>query len=537
MKKAPILKLLSLAAFAMAGATAVVAATSHKKAEAASAGATGTMKVYIDFNNVNFQSNAYMHYWGGTSGSTWAGEHLDLTHKIDKGNIYFSNREASTRDFYYWEIPNDHTTAIFTNWNGTDPDPWNRWDNFDLTSHNLFQPDYGEPWPTTYKSFDIYSITLKKANSTTLTEYNVPAWSSNGYTAPSATSGYRWVVESTSAVFADGTAITGDIVLVEEAIPATTYDVRFYLDDKTTLYDTVSVAEGGTAVCSKANPTKAQSGKVVYSFAGWVDANGDPATLSNVQSNISVYASFSEGYVAGRYVVGLGGNWDAAHGELMSYDSVKGEYSVTVNLAFNDEIKIVYYDGTSIQWNRETDTYEKLVPSAEAYHYFGPGTGDDYNGHNMKCWAAGSYTFYFTDSNYDESYKSSVAHAGPLTAQHLAAQLMGLSEYEGHCGDPDRFPAMKQFYLEQLSETEQSNFRGYATSEVEQFKNAYDRYVAWAAALHQKPWEAGEIVASQYVISSTDSNNLVVIVSIVSLISASTLVGLIVIKRRRGIAK
>ena len=38
-------------------------------------------------------------------------------------------------------------------------------------------------------------------------------------------------------------------------------------------------------------------------------------------------------------------------------------------------------------------------------------------------------------------------------------------------------------------------------------------------------------------VSTTDSNNLIVIVSIVSLISASTLVGLIVIKRRRGIAK
>ncbi len=38
-------------------------------------------------------------------------------------------------------------------------------------------------------------------------------------------------------------------------------------------------------------------------------------------------------------------------------------------------------------------------------------------------------------------------------------------------------------------------------------------------------------------VSTTDSSNLIIIVSIVSLISASTLVGLIVIKRRRGIAK
>lgn len=532
MKKSAILKLFSLVTFAAAGAFAIANVKSAEKAESVSA--TGTKRVFIDFDTIDFTTNAYCYYYGGSGVPSWPGEHLNTANKIDKSSIVFSSRATSERDFYYWDIPDDNTTAIFCNSDGGSGDPWNRWDGFDLSTKNLFQANN---WSGEYSSWNVYKITLKKSNSTTLTEYTVPAWSGSGYSAPTPTSGYRWVVESTSAVFADGTAITGDIVLQEQLIPATTYDVKFYLEDKTTLYDTVTVNEGGTAVCSKADPTKAQSGKEVYTFAGWVNNDGTPATLSNVQSNFSVYASFSTDYAAGRYVVGIGGHWDAAHGELMSYDSVKGEYSVTVNLAFNDEIKIVYYDGTDIQWNKDTDVYEKLVPSAEAYHYFGPGDGGDYNGHNIKCWAAGSYTFYFTDSNYDESYKSSVAHAGPLTAQHLAAQLMGLSEYEGHCGDSDRFPAMKQFYLEQLSETEQSNFRGYATSEVEQFKNAYDRYVAWAAALHQKPWEAGEIAASQYVISSTDSSNLIVIVSIVSLISASTLVGLIVIKRRRGIAK
>ena len=48
---------------------------------------------------------------------------------------------------------------------------------------------------------------------------------------------------------------------------------------------------------------------------------------------------------------------------------------------------------------------------------------------------------------------------------------------------------------------------------------------------------SGTLAGVEMTISNSDSSNLVVIVSVVALISASSLVGLIVIKKRRSIAK
>ena len=542
MKKSAILKLFSLVTFAAAGAFAIANVKSVKKAESVKAETVAAnTRVYLnvdayDWNTAGALFDMYFKS-GGSDVCNARGTLASIKGSSD--NIYVFTPTAS-----YDTIWVQRTNPSGGSWGGFDIAGSTSGNVIKLSSYSSGYYDdanYNVYYETLTSSSGGSAVMYLKGDSTK--SGNGYYYNHNGLTlVATPSSGYHFVkwerdgVEASTSATYTVDSIGGDhawrAVFAEDSLPE--YTVSFYLEDKSTLYDSVVVYQGSTAACSKADPTKAQSGKEVYTFAGWVNNDGTPATLSNVQSNFSVYASFSTGYAAGRYVVGIGGEWNVAHGELMAYDSVKTEYSVTVTLSYGDEVKIVYYDGTDIQWNKDTDVYEKLVPSAEAYHYFGRGDGDDYNGHNMKCYARGSYTFYFTDGNYEGTYKSSVAHNGALNAEHLAAQLMGAGDTEGQC--ITLFSGMKEIFLG-LSDGEKAIFQGYENSSEAQFKNAYLRYVAWAAHLHQKPWEEGAVAGSPYVVGGTDSNNLIIIVSIVSLISASTLVGLIVIKRRRGIAK
>ena len=524
MKKYRLLKLVSAVALLGAGAFALA----PKKAESVSA--TGTQRVYVDFEYCNFSGNAYIHYWGGASGSTWPGVKLNTSNEIVSSEIRLSGRSALGRSIYFWEIPDDHTTAIFENTNGGDT-PWNRWDDFDLRTHNLFKANN---WDGDYSSYSMYKVTLKKANGATQIEFNIPEWSGDGYDAPTPTSGYRWVEESSGTEFINGSNIGSDIVLEEELIPATTYTVTFY--NGAEVYDTVVVNEGGTAVCSKADPTKATVGSVCYKFAGWTDDQGNPISLSNVQNDLNVYASYNSDRIAGRYIIGHV-SWNMSEAAYMTYDSVKSEYTATINLNYGDEFKIVYYDGSEIQWSGSLDAYEALTPSAAAFKYFGPGNGSEGN-HNFKCYARGTYSFYFTDGNYDTSYKSSVALESSKNAEHLAAQLMGAGNTPGQC--ESLFAGMRTIYLG-LSSEEKAAFAAYGelpdTEENAQFLGAYRRYVAWAAALGEDPWSEAKASSSPFAygnMNTKESRSLIIIVSVVSLISASTLVGLIVIKKRRA---
>ena len=70
------------------------------------------------------------------------------------------------------------------------------------------------------------------------------------------------------------------------------YTVTFANENGTVL-TTQTVSEGGTASYTGSTPTKAYDGSKHYSFAGWVDANGKTAVLSNITANLTVYASFT----------------------------------------------------------------------------------------------------------------------------------------------------------------------------------------------------------------------------------------------------
>ncbi len=82
----------------------------------------------------------------------------------------------------------------------------------------------------------------------------------------------------------------------KDLAPASIYTVQFY-DANGKLLQEQTVSQGESVSYSGANPTKASDEQNHYTFAGWVDANGKAASLSNIRSDLKVYASFrSEGH-------------------------------------------------------------------------------------------------------------------------------------------------------------------------------------------------------------------------------------------------
>lgn len=278
--------------------------------------------------------------------------------------------------------------------------------------------------------------------------------------------------------------------------------------------------------------------KTGYVFDKWTtnaDGSGTSYTDSalveegSIEGNtLDLYAQWRKEYPAGRYIVGSFCSWSIDGAVYMNKTS-EIEYSVTnVSLAMGDEFKIAYYNGSSLESYFGYDTsiggglfcFSKVETEDDSYN-------------NFKCWASGSYSFYFTDENYGEGKKSSVEISGSKwNAEQLAAKLMSYGEYEGHCGDEDRFPVCKEKFLD-MDPTEQAKFEGFASSEVAQFKNAYDRYVAWASALHQKPFEEGTTSSSMINIMSDGQNSDFII--IIAIISSVTLIstGLLLFLKKR----
>ena len=76
------------------------------------------------------------------------------------------------------------------------------------------------------------------------------------------------------------------------ATPVSNFTVNF-ADENGKILATQTVTEGGTASYTGTTPTKAYDAKNHYSFAGWVDANGKAAVLSNITSDVTFYASFT----------------------------------------------------------------------------------------------------------------------------------------------------------------------------------------------------------------------------------------------------
>ncbi len=81
--------------------------------------------------------------------------------------------------------------------------------------------------------------------------------------------------------------------LIGKVEPTPEYTVTFYGEEQEVLA-TQTVKEGASVSYTGATPTKNYTDDVHYSFAGWVDANGEPAVMSNITADQSFYATFSE---------------------------------------------------------------------------------------------------------------------------------------------------------------------------------------------------------------------------------------------------
>jgi hypothetical protein len=120
-----------------------------------------------------------------------------------------------------------------------------------------------------------YTVTWKNADGTTLeTDTNVPYGTTPTYNGATPTYNGQTSRGWTPAV----SAVTGNVTYTASYIP--TYSVYFY--NGSTLLDTVTVQQGGTAVYTGATPIDPDGGE----FTGW------SPSPTNVQGNLSCYAQF-----------------------------------------------------------------------------------------------------------------------------------------------------------------------------------------------------------------------------------------------------
>lgn len=305
--------------------------------------------------------------------------------------------------------------------------------------------------------------------------------------------------------------------------------VNFYNDDKTTLVETVNIHYNQCVECS-VTPTKAPKDGKEFEFKRWENESGYEANLLYVWEDSNFYASYNSYSLSGRYLVGEFGecSW-GINGSIYMNKYNDSEYVGDINLEYMDEFKCAYYDKSSLS---SYFGYSYITTSSGAYHYFSNDADD-----NIVCYARGTYRVYFTDGDYGEGKKMSIVLVSDLTSEHLAANLMGFGENpeSGHCGESDRFPAMRSMYLS-LSKAEQETFQGYASSSVDQFKNAYDRYISWAKALGENPW-ANEKASSNFaplsIVDNGDSSSFIIMIVVTSLSFTSLLICLYHHKKRR----
>lgn len=296
-----------------------------------------------------------------------------------------------------------------------------------------------------------------------------------------------------------------------------------------------------TATLGSAMPSITLPTREGYSFGGYfTEVNGGGTKYYNADGSsaknwdktdaTTLYAYWTA--PTGRYIVGDFGecSWGVEGATLMSAES--GEYVASVALEFGDTLKCSYFNGTSLT---SYFGYSNTSSACGAFFCF---TNDEED--NLVCYAKGTYIFYFTDQHYgdDENIKLSIEIVGESrTAEQLAAKLMSYGPAsmpsDGSCGS--KFATCKEMFLTNLDATEKSIFEGYVSSDVDQFKNAYLRYVAWAAALGEQPWEAGKVAASNFVLQNGDlSNNSIIVITIISLVSVSSICALLVIKKRKA---
>ncbi len=493
-------------------------------------------RIYLNTTSfTGWESGAMFKMWfktGGTNSCNAAGTRITV-----KG--------ASSDHIYVFTNTKSYDSVYVERRKSDDSEGWNGFDITGSTTQNVVKVNDWNAGSYDAGTYNIYyeEVTATSGGSATMYVKGQSGQSGNGYyythngltLTATANSGYHFVrwerngtSVSTNSTYTINT-IGGDYTWRAVFEQNVYYTVRFYLDDKTTLYDSVQVLKGNTAACSKANPTKSSEGHVHYTFNKWVNDDGTDAVLTDITGNLDVYASFSTSYDTGRYIVGTYGSCSWGVEGAVRMDTVKNQYEATVTFERGDEFKIAYCNGTSLE---SYFGYDFIVTSCGGLFCF-ERSSEGYDP-NIRCVAGGTYNLYFTDSDWDGKKISIEISGGNInTAEQLATKLMTFSDTSGTCGNNDRFPAMKAIFLNNLNGTEKSNFQGFVSSEITLFNNGYRRYVAWANALKQKPWEEG--AASGAVIPSVfgDNGSSAIPVVITAVVALGAVGGFFLIKKKK----
>ena len=117
------------------------------------------------------------------------------------------------------------------------------------------------------------------------------------FTAASVINAIRVTFTNVTTVAGKTGGITIDYIAIGPAdslpeAPVSNYTVTF-ADENGKVLATQTVVEGDTAKYTGATPVKAYDANSHYAFAGWVDANGKAAVLSNISGDVTFYASFA----------------------------------------------------------------------------------------------------------------------------------------------------------------------------------------------------------------------------------------------------
>ena len=127
----------------------------------------------------------------------------------------------------------------------------------------------------------------------------------------------------------------------------TRHTVKFV--NGTEVIETISVIDGQSARYNGATPVKAETEYVSYTFNGWVDVNDNPADLTNVKSDKTVYASFTE--EVKQYTV----KFLYENGEVLSEHNYSYNDTITVP-DVPEKADDVEFEYTSAAWSPEVST-------------------------------------------------------------------------------------------------------------------------------------------------------------------------------------
>ena len=223
--------------------------------------------ITIEYEHIT--SNLYYYNYDGST-------LLNTETIVDGGNGTYSGTPSRTATAQYtftfvgWSLEQDAQTA-----------------DSNATKNVSADRNIYAAYSRTLRSYTVY---WRNADNTLLeTDTNVNYGSMPQYNGATPTYQGRTSIGWSPSV----SSVVGDVTYTATYVP--TYQVNFYNDNGTTLLQTVTVEEGSTAVYTGATPTSSEDASLEW--LGWAigkNAHKADAVLTNIQSNMTVYAAFKD---------------------------------------------------------------------------------------------------------------------------------------------------------------------------------------------------------------------------------------------------